>query len=213
MSPYNPGSTRRQTSKRFHSSLTSLGPTAGSLPPALSRSSPAASSPLCGGPRAAAPPSRLSAMGVAGLDSCVILLLFLQRPLILRSGLHHPGQPRHLQHLHLLRLLLQGAGQDSQHQDQDRQIVFRYSSNKDYTSKSQTWFRAVVLRTQVRGERCQVRGEGCQVRGEGVPQAAGPGPWTGPSAGSWTRPTSLCKEDGVNAVYQTTQRPEDLRAL
>ena len=83
MSPYNPGSTRRQTSKRFHSSLTSLGPTAGSLPPALSRNSPAASSPLCSGPCTAAPPSRLSALGVTGLDSCVIPLIFLQRPLIL----------------------------------------------------------------------------------------------------------------------------------
>jgi len=90
--------------------------------PLLKQSCP--SSPLCGGPRAAAPPSRLSAMGVAGLDSRVIPLLFLQRPLILRSGLHHPGQPQHLQPLHLLRLLLQGAGKDSQHQDQDRQIVF-----------------------------------------------------------------------------------------
>ena len=85
-------------------------------------------------------------MGVAGLDSCVILLLFLQRPLILRSGLHHPGQPRHLQHLHLLRLLLQGAGQDSQHQDQDRQTVFDLLKNKDDTSICQTWSKPPVLR-------------------------------------------------------------------
>jgi len=66
------------TSKHLHFSLPSLGCTAASPSPALSRSSPVPPL-LC----AVGHVRRRPALGVAGLDSCVIPFLFLQRPLIL----------------------------------------------------------------------------------------------------------------------------------
>ena len=73
----NPGATSL-TSRRLHFSLPSFGPRADSPPPALSRSSPVPPL-LC----AVGHVRRRPALGVAGLDSCVIPFLFLQRPLIL----------------------------------------------------------------------------------------------------------------------------------